>query len=87
MTILATIISLLLNALYILILARIIFSFIQVSPYHPTWGPIFRFVYETTEPLLAPIRNLLPPMGGLDFSPLIVLILARLLGQLILSFL
>jgi YggT family protein len=87
MTILATIISLLLNALYILILARIIFSFIRVSPYHPIWGPIFRFVYETTEPLLAPIRNLLPPMGGLDFSPLIVLILARLLGQLILSFL
>ena len=85
MTILATIISLLLNALYILILARIIFSFVRVSPYHPTWGPIYRFVYETTEPLLAPVRSILPPMGGLDFSPLIVLLLARFLGQLILS--
>lgn len=85
MTILATIISLLLNVLYILILARIIFSFVRVSPYHPTWGPIYRFVYETTEPILAPVRNILPPMGGLDFSPLIVLLLANFLGRLILS--
>ena len=85
MTILATIISLLLNVLYILILARIIFSFIRVSPYHPTWGPIYRFVYEATEPLLAPVRSILPPMGGLDFSPLIVLLLANFLGRLILS--
>jgi len=85
MTILANIISLLFNALYVLILARIIFSFIRVSPYHPTWGPILRFVYQTTEPLLAPVRNILPPMGGLDFSPMIVLILASFLRQIILS--
>ena len=85
MTILVTIISVLFNALYILILARIIFSFIRVSPYHPTWGPIMRFVFETTEPLLAPVRNLLPPMGGLDFSPMIVLIVASFLRRLLLT--
>lgn len=84
MIIFANIISLLFNALYVLILARIIFSFVQVSPYHPTWGPIMRFVYQATEPLLAPIRNMLPPMGGLDFSPMIVLLLASLLRQIIL---
>lgn len=85
MTIVAQIVSLLLNLLYFLILARIIISFIRVSPYHPTWGPIIRFIHQATEPILAPVRNLLPPMGGLDFSPLIVLILARFLGQLIIS--
>lgn len=84
MIIFANIISLLFNALYVLILARIIFSFVQVSPYHPTWGPIMRFVYQATEPLLAPIRNMLPPMGGLDFSPMIVLLLASFLRQIIL---
>lgn len=85
MTIVAQIVSLLLNLLYFLILARIIISFIRVSPYHPTWGPIIRFIHQATEPILAPVRNMLPPMGGLDFSPLIVLILARFLGQLIIS--
>ena len=80
-----TIISVLFNALYILILARIIFSFIRVSPYHPTWGPIMRFVFETTEPLLAPVRNFLPPMGGLDLSPMIVLIVASFLRRLLLT--
>lgn len=74
-------------ALEILILARIIFSFVQVSPYHPTWGPVYRFVYNATEPLLGPIRRMLPSMGGLDFSPMVLLILADILRQLLISFL
>lgn len=86
MAILATTVNLILNILYVLILARIIISFVRVSPYHPTWGPIIRFIHQSTEPILAPVRNLLPPMGGFDFSPLIVLIVARFLGQLVLSF-
>jgi len=89
MTLVAQIINLLFNALYLLILARIIFSFLRVSPYHPTWGPIMRFVYDVTEPLMAPVRRIMPPMSGLDFSPMIVLILAgfvrQILMQLVLS--
>lgn len=80
---LITIINLLFNFLYILILARIVLSFVRVSPYHPTWGPIIQFVYNATEPLLAPFRNLLPPMGGLDFSPMILLILAGFVRNLL----
>lgn len=89
MTFVAQIINLLFNALYLLILARIIFSFLRVSPYHPTWGPIMRFVYDVTEPIMAPVRRIMPPMSGLDFSPMIVLILAgfvrQILMQLVLS--
>lgn len=82
---LVTIINLVFNIIYILILVRIIFSFVRVSPYHPTWGPIMRFVYEVTEPILAPVRNILPPMGGLDFSPLLVLIIASFLRRLLIT--
>jgi YggT family protein len=32
-----------------------------------------------TEPVLAPIRKLIPPIGGLDFSPMILLVLLRVL--------
>ncbi|MCA9935211.1 MAG: YggT family protein [Anaerolineales bacterium] len=82
---LVQIINLLFNAFYILILARIIFSWIRVSPYHPTWGPIMRFVFQATEPIMEPIRRLIPPTGGLDFSPMIVLILASVLRTLLIS--
>jgi YggT family protein len=37
------------------------------------------FVYQLTEPALGPIRNVLPPIGGLDFSPMVLLLLLRFL--------
>jgi len=85
MSLFIQIINLLFVALQVLIFARIIFSFVRVSPYHPTWGPILRFVYETTEPLLAPIRRIMPPMSGLDFSPMILLILAGFVQRLVIG--
>jgi YggT family protein len=87
MAILIQFIGLLFDVFYLLILARIIFSFLRVDPYHPTWGPILRFVYNTTEPVMAPVRRLLPPMSGLDFSPMIVLILAGIVRQVLVQLL
>ena len=51
-----------------IVLIRVVFSF--VSPF-PT-NPISRFAWDVTEPVLAPIRRLLPPMSGLDLSPMVV---------------
>lgn len=85
MIIAARIIDFLYTAITILLFARVIFSWIRVSPYHPTWGSLVRLVYEATEPLLAPIRNLLPPMGGFDFSVLILFILARILRDILIG--
>ena len=34
----------------------------------------FKFVNDFTEPVFAPFRNIIPPMGGLDLSPIIVFI-------------
>ena len=73
MTFLLPIINAIYYILVILIFARFILSWIRPDPYHPTWGPITRFVYQATEPLLAPIRRLLPATGGVDFSPMILL--------------
>lgn len=79
------IINLIFNFFYILILARVIFSWIRVDPYHPTWGPILRFVYQMTEPIMAPVRNVLPSMGGLDLSPIIVLFGIDILRRILIS--
>ena len=73
MTILIPIINAIYYILLILIFARFVLSWVRPDPYHPTWGKITRFVYQATEPLLAPIRRLLPASGGLDFSPMILL--------------
>lgn len=69
--------------LYILVIfARIILSWFPISP-GSALAPIFSFLYTITEPVLGPIRRLLPPMNlgsmGFDLSPLIVLLVAQYL--------
>lgn len=72
--------SLLLSTLFELygwvIFARLIVSWIRLDPYHP----IVQFLYRVTEPVLRPARQLIPPVGGLDFSPIIVFVVLRLVG-------
>ena len=82
-----TTINLIFNILYILILARVILSWVRPDPYHPTWGPIVRFIVQATDPIMEPVRRLMPPMGGLDFSPIIVLFGIDLLRRVILTIL
>ncbi len=59
----------------IIILIRVVFSF--VSPF-PT-NPLSRLAWQVTEPVLAPVRRLLPPMAGWDLSPMVVGIAAIIL--------
>lgn len=72
----------LLQVFLIIVLIRVVFSF--VSPF-PT-NPLSRLAWQITEPVLAPVRRLLPPMAGLDLSPMVVgigaLILISILNQL-----
>ena len=46
-------------------------------------NPIVLLLYRVTEPVLEPIRNALPPMGGLDLSPLVLLFALRILRSLL----
>lgn len=79
-----SIINAIFTIFYLLILAHIILSWVRPDPYHPVWGPIIRVVNGVIDPILNPLRRILPPLGGLDFSPMILLIVARLIqGALI----
>lgn len=64
-----------------LIAIRCILSFIRHDPYQP----IIRFIYEVTEPVMAPFRRLMPTAGGIDFSPIVVFFVLYLLQSLIIS--
>jgi YggT family protein len=76
-----TIIYWIFQIFYLLILARVIISWIRLDPSNP----IVQFIYNATEPILAPIRRMLPPAGGIDFSPLILLVGISILRQLVFS--
>jgi len=74
----AEILSLLISLFFWLILIRVILSFIQSDSYHPA----VPLLMQLTEPVLAPIRRMIPGGGPFDFSPLIAtlaLMLARVL--------
>lgn len=79
MSFLIPIINLLYWIFWILILIRVVLSFVQINPYHPA----VQMVYQLTEPILEPIRNIMPRTGMIDFSPLIALLLLGLLRRLL----
>jgi YggT family protein len=68
----------LLNLYVLAIIGRIILSFFPIAPGSPLSG-IASFLYSITEPVLGPIRNLLPSVGMFDLSPMVVIFVIRLL--------
>lgn len=72
-------VSLLLNVFLVTIIVQAILSWINPGHYHP----ITDLLYSLNEPLLRPARRILPPISGLDLSPLVVLILIQLTKMLV----
>ena len=68
--------------LSLLVIMHVILSFF-ISPYHLIRQTVDRLV----EPLLAPIRQILPQTGVFDFSPLVLLILIQLIAGILISIL
>ncbi|UCE20355.1 MAG: YggT family protein [Gemmatimonadota bacterium] len=62
----------LLNVYIIVILIRVVLSWVRPNPYNP----FVQVIYKLTEPVLAPIRRIVPPFGGtIDVSPIILFII------------
>ena len=67
----------LIRVVTLLIIARAIGSFFVKD-----WSRgIPRFLFDVTEPVLSPVRRILPPLGGFDFSPLVVVVLLGIVGN------
>ncbi len=59
-----------LSAYIWIVIGRAVISWVNADPYNP----VVRFLVQATEPLLARIRRMLPIMGGLDLSPMILIL-------------
>ncbi|NNE37300.1 MAG: YggT family protein [Gammaproteobacteria bacterium] len=70
----AGILKLIVNVFMIAIFIQVILSWINPGAYNPATV----ILYRLTEPVLAPARKLLPPIGGLDLSPILVIIALQL---------
>ena len=62
--------GLLVSIIFYSVIAMIVVSFLAPQSSHPA----VEFIWELTEPVMAPLRQVLPPIGGLDFSPIILFI-------------
>ena len=66
------------QALILLVIVYAVLTFVM-APYHPVRVALARII----EPLLRPIQRIVPPMGGVDFSPLVLIILVQLFGMIL----
>jgi YggT family protein len=69
-----------------LIFLYVIMSWVQL-PYNVWIGRLRGFLHDTVEPVLRPIRAVLPPLGGFDLSPLIAIFGLGLIEQIVISIL
>ena len=82
MIIIASLFHRFIQLITLLVVVQVILTYVM-DPY----APVRRFVDRIVEPLLAPIRRIVPPLGMADFSPLILIIILQILDMLVSSIL
>jgi YggT family protein len=66
-----------------ILLARVLVSWFPVDQYNP----IVKVLYQLTEPLLAPIRRVLPQTGAIDFSPIVAFVVIVIVQRIVIGLL
>ena len=79
---LANFVQILTTILWVALLVRVVLSWFQIGPDSPIY-PIANIAHQLTEPILAPIRRVLPNMGMFDFSPIVAFLLITLVQRLL----
>ena len=84
MTTLIGLVSFVFRAYSILILIRVLLTWVSISPYHPA----VRILHQITDPVILPLRRLIPPIGGtVDVSPIAALIILQIVHSILISLL
>jgi YggT family protein len=76
-------VELIFQVLNLAIILRVLLSWIHIDP----GNRVADFIYQVTEPILAPLRRILPTVSGIDFSPFVAVILLDVAERVIVSLL
>jgi len=79
MDVFLNLIAILCRVLAVIIFVRAILSWFAISPY----SPIVVFLDRITEPILAPLRRIIPRLGMVDITPMVAIIILLLIARLI----
>jgi YggT family protein len=79
LTALAKIADILLTIYMYIVIGRAVISWVNPDPYNP----IVNFLYRATEPVLSRVRRMIPYLGGMDLSPLVVLLVIYFLKEFV----
>ena len=72
-------IGILFDILSVAILARVVLSWLNVNPFHP----VVSVLDQITEPILSPLRRVIPPVGMIDITPIVALFALQILERIL----
>ena len=72
--------------LFIYIIFSLLISFNVINAYNQLVSIIYGTLYKLYEPILRPIRNFMPDLGGLDLSPILLFIALQFIGNVVVRF-
>ena len=78
-SVLVNFVRLLITVVWFLLIARVVLSWTNPMG----GGGVVAFIYQATEPILAPIRRVLPPTSGIDWSPLVAMLLLGMVLRIV----
>ncbi|MFC2037014.1 YggT family protein [Chloroflexota bacterium] len=89
MSTVVTLVSLTFQIYEFLILIRVLLTWVNTNPYRSTIDhPAVQILYQVTDPVLKPLRRLIPPVGGtVDISPVVALIALEILRRILVGIL
>ena len=77
---LTSFVNLLFRALELAILIRVLLSWFRPDPH----SPFVQAIYQITEPILRPLRRIIPPMGMMDITPIVALVILQIAQEIVL---
>ena len=80
MSVLIPVVELLVRVLSLIVIIYVFLAYFM-APYHPIRATFARFI----DPMLNPIRRVVPLIGMIDFSPFILLIIIQILGRIVIA--
>ncbi len=81
-SVLISFVNTLATVLYVALIGRVVISWLNIGPSSPFF-PIVNILYQITEPILAPIRRILPRFGMLDLSPMVAILFVTFIQRLL----